>query len=54
MDWLIARLKEPSTWAGLGAVFAAIGTAFPPSAFIAAPLAGFCGVLAAATKEKGP
>lgn len=25
MDWIIARLKEPSTWAALVPVFAAIG-----------------------------
>ena len=27
LDWLIARLKEPSTWAGIGAVAVAIGGA---------------------------
>jgi hypothetical protein len=50
MSWLLTRLSEPSTWAGLAAVAIAIGTAFPVTAVVTAPIAAVCGTIAAARK----
>jgi hypothetical protein len=50
MDWILTRLSESSTWAGLATIAVAIGQAFPPVAPITTPLAGVCGVIAAARK----
>lgn len=52
MNWLIARLKEPSTYAGLAAICVAIGSSFPPAAVVTVPLAAVLGALATVTKEK--
>ena len=52
MNWLLARLKEPSTWAGLGTVIAAVGTAFPSTAVATIPAGVVFGALAASMKEK--
>lgn len=30
MDWILARLKEPSTWKGLAALLGSIGIAVSP------------------------
>jgi len=56
MRYLIARAAEPSTWATLTAVLAAVGFAMPPSiaqnvALIGMGLAGLAGVL---LREKPP
>lgn len=55
MDWIIARLKEPSTWAGVATLVA--GTTFLPHAQDWAALlptigAAVAGVLAILLKEK--
>jgi hypothetical protein len=50
MDWILARLAEPSTWAGLAVIATAVGQAFPVAAPITMPLAGVCGVIATARK----
>lgn len=52
MEWLLARLKEPSTYAGLGSIAAAVGVAVPPAAFVAGPLAALFGGLAAIMKDR--
>jgi hypothetical protein len=49
MSWLLARLREPSTWAGLGAVCSAAVSLFPSAAVGAA----VCGAIAVALTEKG-
>jgi len=56
MRYLIARAAEPSTWATLTAVLAAVGFNLPPSiaqnvALIGMGLAGLAGVL---LREKPP
>ena len=53
MDYLKQRAKEPSTWAGLGAVIASGGTAYltrDPNAILGA----LAGLLAIFMREKGP
>lgn len=50
MHYLIARLKEPSTWAGLAAVLVAFGLTIPPDLIgalipVATALAGLAAVL---------
>lgn len=52
MDWLVARLKEPSTWAGFAGICASISVAFPPLAPITGTIGAVCGALAAAMKDK--
>lgn len=53
MDAIIARLREPSTYAGLAAIALATGHAFPVNPEIVnTAVAGF-GVLAAILSEKG-
>lgn len=53
MNWLFARLSEPSTWAGIAAVAVTVGQAFPPAMVATVPLAAICGALAGVMKEKG-
>lgn len=48
-----ARLKEPSTWAGLAGIALAVAHGFPELAGVAAKAAGGCGALAAVLSEKG-
>lgn len=55
MDWIISRLKEPSTWAGIAAAIG--GMTFIPNAatvaqVVAAVGVGVAGVLAVLFKEK--
>lgn len=50
MEWILARLSEPSSWAGFAVILAAVGQAFPAATTITTPLAGVCGVIAAARK----
>jgi hypothetical protein len=59
MSWFCDRLKEPSTWGGIAAFFAAAGLALvgantnDPSVWIAAIGAGAAGVVAFLRKEQG-
>ena len=53
MDWIVARLKEASTWAGFGVVLGSVAAAFPSSAYYAAGAAAICGTIAGVLKEKG-
>lgn len=43
MSWILARLAEPSTHAGIAAILFAIGTFYPPAAPITTILAGLFG-----------
>jgi hypothetical protein len=51
VDWVIARLKEPSTWAALVPVFGAVGWSIDGAtlATIGAGIAAFLGIV---LKEK--
>lgn len=49
MKYIAARLKEPSTWAGLSASFAALVSLHPDFAVAAI----VCGALAAGLREAG-
>lgn len=49
--WALARLNEPSTWAGLAAGAGAIGTALQSHAGLGAAV--IAGVVAAVKSEKG-
>lgn len=53
--FLLARLKEPSTYAGLGALLAAFGIHLDPGVLQAAIqlVAAVAGLLAVLTPEKG-
>ena len=54
MKWILARLREPSTWAGIAGILLA-ATKFPVSAEMGqtiAALAGMAGAVAAALAEK--
>jgi uncharacterized membrane protein len=54
-DYLLARLKEASTWRGLTALLTAVGVALSPdqvNAIVSAGLA-LMGVLGVFTKDKG-
>jgi hypothetical protein len=52
MDYIIARLKEPSTWAGLAVVFTAAGISVSESelALVGSAIAA---VLAIVLRERG-
>jgi hypothetical protein len=58
LQWLGARLSEPSTWGGIAAFFTSAGLAVvganthDPSVWIASIGAGFGGVAAFVMKEK--
>jgi hypothetical protein len=58
-NWLLDRVKEPSTWAGIAAFFTSFGLAIvganthDPSVWIAAIGAGAGGVAAFVKKEQG-
>jgi hypothetical protein len=47
------RLKEPSTWAGIGVIFQVLKAFFPQYAFFADALSAGAGSIAVALKE-GP
>jgi len=53
LDTIIARLKEPSTYAGLAGVAAAFGLGTEDWQTISMALAGICGVIAMVLREKG-
>lgn len=50
LNWIVARLKEPSTWAGIGAVAAAVGASVSSNSSLWAAAAA--GLIAALTPEK--
>lgn len=52
MDYIIARLKEPSTWAGLAVVFTAFGITVS-EAELALIGSGISAVLAIVLRERG-
>jgi hypothetical protein len=52
MDWIFKRLGEPSTHAGLAAIFVALASFFPAYATILNSVAGVLG-LTAASKADG-
>ena len=59
MDWLKARLGEPSTWGGIAAFCTALGTALVSAGWVQTGTVigcvggGFSGVVAFVKKEKG-
>jgi hypothetical protein len=55
LAYLLARLSEPSSYAGLGAILTLLGWNLPQPllADIAQAAAGFCAVLAFLLKERG-
>jgi hypothetical protein len=53
MSWLLARLKEPSTYAGAASICAALGVSFPAYASIFAGVSSALGGVAVLTREKG-
>jgi len=48
------RFKEPSTWAGMAAIFASLAPAFPPATVVLGALAGVCGGVAVILREGEP
>jgi len=54
ITWLIARLKEPSTWAGTGLIASAVHNYIPGSMGdnIISTLQGLGGILAVLLEEK--
>jgi hypothetical protein len=52
MDYIIARLKEPSTWAGLAVVFTAAGISVS-EAELALIGSGIAAILAIVLRERG-
>lgn len=52
MKTILSRLAEPSTWAGLAGLAAAVGFSADEWSKIAAAIMGICGVLAMVLKEK--
>ena len=53
MDYIIARLREPSTWAGLAVVFTAAGISVS-EAELALVGSGIAAILAIVLRERGP
>lgn len=47
------RLKESSSWAGFAGIAAGAGVATPAYTAVTGAIAGFCGLVAFALKEKG-
>ena len=56
MSWIIARLKERSTWLGLTGLLTAVGVGLEPDQAEAIVTAGvaLAGVIAMLTKDKAP
>lgn len=52
MNWIVERLKEPSTWAGFAGLAAAIGIAEPLYAAVSAVGVAVAGLLAVLIAEK--
>lgn len=53
MSWLLSRLSEGSTWAGIAAVLVAVSQAFPSSSAVTVPAAVVSGALGATIKDTG-
>lgn len=53
MNWLWARMLEPSTWAGMSGIFMALGMSEMLATNMATMLASVAGVVAVVIKEKG-
>jgi esterase/lipase len=55
IDWLVARLKEPTTWVGITTMLTAAGVSLAPELAESIITAGVSlgGVLAIVLKEKG-
>lgn len=53
MTWIIARLREPSTFAGLSGLALAIGLSQDQWSAIGAAVAGIAGLVAVFVTEKG-
>lgn len=51
MDWLIERLKEPSTFAGFAGLALAVGVSMPLYTAVSTAVAGVFGVLAVLKRE---
>lgn len=52
IDWILARLAEPSTWAGLAGLFAAAGLSEQLGASISATGTAAAGLIAVVVREK--
>lgn len=55
MDWLIARLGEPSTWQGIAAIAMGVGVTWSPELWLAIGGVGIgvIGLIQAIKKERG-
>jgi hypothetical protein len=51
LAYLLARAKEPSTWAGLGIFFGSLAVSLPRAAAPLTVAAAVCGALAAARRD---
>lgn len=51
-DWILARLQEPSTWAGFAAMAAAAHVSTPLYSAISAVIMAVAGLVAVVMKEK--
>jgi len=54
IDWIIARLREPSTYAGLAGLAAAVGLSDPQWQAISVAVMGVAGLLAVFIHERTP
>lgn len=54
MEWILERLKEPSTWKGLAGLLGAIGVAISPELIgqIGAAVIAIIGAIEVVRKEK--
>ncbi len=52
MQWILDRLKEPSTYAGFATLAAAVGISEPLYAAVSAVVMGIAGVVAVIMAEK--
>jgi len=50
--WIIARAREPSTWAGLGVFFGLLASRYPAAGWLAVA-SGVCAAAAAALRDPG-
>lgn len=52
LNWIISRLREPSTYAGLAGLALAVGVSAEQWAAISTAVAGVAGVIAIFVREK--
>ncbi len=52
MQWILDRLKEPSTYAGFATLAAAVGISAPLYAAVSAAVMGIAGLIAVILAEK--